>query len=86
MTEKRSDTRTAFRAGVRVLHPTAGEHILKTRDMSHTGAYLILRDEIGVQPADKVTIQSIDIDDAPIIEAEIVRIESDGFAVRYLLD
>jgi hypothetical protein len=86
MAEKRSDTRTAFRAGVRMTHPTAGEHILKTRDMSHTGAYLLTRDQISLEPADKVTIQSIDIDDAPIIEAEIVRIESDGFAVRYLLD
>ena len=86
MNEKRSDTRTAFRAGVRMTHPTAGAHILKTRDMSHTGAYLLTRDEIGLQLKDQVTIQSIDIDDAPVIEAEIVRIEAGGFAVRYLLD
>jgi len=86
MDEKRSDTRTAFRAGVRVTHPTAGEHIVRTRDMSHTGAYLILREDIGLQLLDTVTIQSTDIDDAPVIEAEIVRIESGGFAVRYLLD
>jgi c-di-GMP-binding flagellar brake protein YcgR len=86
MTEKRSDTRTAFRAGVRITHATAGEYILKTRDMSHTGAFLILRDEIGLELNDKITIQSTDIDDAPMIDAEIVRIESDGFAVRYLVD
>ena len=86
MGENRSDTRTAFRAGVRVTHPTAGEHILKTRDMSHSGAFLILKEEIGLELTDRVTIQSIDIDDAPIVDAEIVRIESDGFAVRFLLD
>jgi len=86
MSEKRSDTRTAFRAGVRMTHPTAGEHILKTRDMSHSGAYFITREEIALELADKITIQSTDIDDAPVIEAEIVRIESSGFAVRYLLD
>ena len=86
MSEKRTDTRTAFRAGVKVVHPTQGEFILKTRDMSHSGAYLLTRDEIDLQVSDAVTIQSIDIDDAPVIEAEIVRVESDGFAVRYTLD
>ncbi len=86
MNEKRSDTRTAFRAGVRMTHPSAGEHILKTRDMSHTGAFLILKEAIDLKPADKITIQSVDIDDAPVLEAEIVRIEADGFAIRYLLD
>ena len=86
MDEKRSATRTAFRAGVRVIHPDAGEHIVKTRDMSHSGAYLILREDIGLQLKDRVTIQSTDIDDAPIIEAEVVRIEASGFAVCYLLE
>jgi hypothetical protein len=86
MPEKRSDTRTAFRASVKMTHNNLGEHILRTRDMSHSGAYLILRDDIGLSQGDIVSIQSIDIDDAPIIDSEIVRIESDGFAIRYIID
>lgn len=85
MSEKRSDTRTAFRASVRVQHEASGEYILRTRDMSHSGAYLLTRDEISLQVGDQLTIQSTDIDDAPVIPAEVVRIESDGFAVRYLI-
>ena len=86
MSEKRSDTRTAFRASVKMTHDELGEHILRTRDMSHTGAYLLLREDLGLHMGDTISIQSTDIDDAPIIQAEIVRITSDGFAVRYILD
>jgi hypothetical protein len=86
MSEKRSNTRTAFRASVKMTHAELGERILKTRDMSHTGAFLILRDDIDLHIGDTVAIQSTDIDDAPVIESEIVRIESDGFAIRYMID
>jgi hypothetical protein len=84
--DSRSDIRTPFRAGVKIKHPDLGELFLKTRDMSHSGAFLNIEVNSGIKIGDIVTIQSTDIEDAPVIEAEIVRIEKGGFAVYYLVD
>jgi hypothetical protein len=86
MSEKRGDLRTAFRASVRLEHPDAGEHEVVTRDMSHSGLFLVWSKPFDIRAGDVVTVQSLDIDDAPLIRARVVRVESGGIAVMYLLD
>ena len=86
MPENRSDIRTPFCAGVKITHFSLGELLLKTRDMSHSGAYLNCTENININIGDRITIQSTDIDDAPVISAEIIRIEPGGFAVHYQVD
>jgi hypothetical protein len=84
--DSRNNIRTPFRAGVKITHPDLGELFLKTRDMSNSGVFLNFEENSRIKIGDIVTIQSTDIEDAPVIEAEIVRIEKGGFAVYYLVD
>lgn len=86
MTEKRGAERTAFRASVRMLHPELGEYELLTRDMSHSGLYMQWNEPVEISMDDRIIVQSLDIDDAPLIHARVVRVEDGGFAVTYLLD
>ena len=86
MSENNYNIRTPLRAGIRLTHPILGELLLKTRDISQSGAFVIYEENDDLKIGDTVTIQSTDIDDAPVIDAEIVRIEASGFAVHYLVD
>lgn len=84
MSDKRSSVRTAFRAQIRMEHPLVGEYHVVTRDMSHTGLYLLWDEPFELSVGDEISVQTLDIDDAPIIFAKVVRIEAAGFAVTYI--
>lgn len=86
MSEKRGDVRTAFRASVRLSHPNEGVFDVYTRDMSQNGIFLILKEFPLISVGDRVNVQSLDIDDAPVIDGEVVRVEATGIAIQYLLE
>jgi len=84
MSDKRGQIRTAFRAQIRVEHPKMGEFQVVTRDMSHSGLFLLWSEPFEINAGDEISVQSLDIEDAPIIFAKVVRLEKNGFAVMYL--
>ena len=84
MSEQRAAERTTFRAQIRVEHPKRGEFQVVTRDMSHTGLFLLWKKPFEVNEGDEISVQTLDIDDAPVIFAKVVRVEAEGFAVMYL--
>ena len=86
MSESRGAVRTSFRAQIRLTHPQVGEYEVVTRDMSNTGLYLIWKEPIEVNIGEIISVQTLDIEDAPVINAKVVRVESDGFAVMYVFD
>lgn len=86
MSESRGAVRTSFRAQIRLTHPQVGVYEVVTRDMSNTGLYLIWKEPIEVKIGDIISVQTLDIEDAPVINAKVVRVETDGFAVMYVFD
>ena len=84
MSEKRGQIRTAFKAQIRVEHPKMGEFHVVTRDMSNSGLFLLSDEVFEINIGDEISVQSLDIEDAPIIFAKVVRMEKNGIAVMYL--
>ena len=86
MSENRGAVRTTFRAQIRLTHPEVGVYEVVTRDMSHSGLFLTWNEPINVRIGDIITVQTLDIEDAPVISAQVVRVEANGFAVTYVFD
>ena len=83
MSEKRKHVRTAFRAHVKITHPEAGEHDVEMRDMSDGGVFLLTENHAAFPIGAVVQIQSLDIEDAPILSARVVRHESTGIGLMF---
>jgi len=84
MQEKRQHIRTAFSANIRLMHPAVGELQVGMRDMSDGGVFLFTGDRNDLAIGDTVEIQALDIEDAPVLKARIVRREPDGIGLMFL--
>ena len=81
--EKRKHIRTAFAARVKVIHPSVGELEVDMRDLSDGGLFLFTGDRVDLPVGERIQVQALDIDDAPVLDAEIVRCESDGVGLQF---
>ncbi|HHJ15660.1 MAG TPA: PilZ domain-containing protein [Gammaproteobacteria bacterium] len=87
MEEKRQYVRTAFSGHVRLSHASLDKDVdLEMRDLSDGGLFLLCGGHIDLEVGEHVQIQSLDIDDAPVLEARIVRREVSGIALIFILD
>ena len=84
--EKRRHERIKHRAKIRVMTHPENTYVLEMRDFSESGLYVLTADLDIVQLQDKVEVQTLEIEDAPIIPSRVVRIDAFGFAVEFLLD
>ncbi|RYZ82182.1 MAG: PilZ domain-containing protein [Moraxellaceae bacterium] len=83
--EKRKHIRTPLQCKIKIVHDSVGELIVKTRDISDGGVFVIL-DANQVPPiGTHVTgqVQGL-MDDAPILEMEVVRVEPTGVGLRFV--
>lgn len=63
------------------------EQTLDMRDFSDSGLYLFCSDTSHINLDDSVEVQTLEIDDAPILPSKVKRIEENvGFAVEFVLD
>jgi len=84
MNEKRKHVRTEFSANVKLMHATVGELNLKMRDMSDGGVFLFSVDLLDLPLGEVVQIQALDIEDAPLLNAVIVRRETAGVGLQFV--
>jgi len=83
----RRHERIKHRAKLRVLTHPNEVYILDMRDFSESGLYVMTDDTSIVDYDNNVDVQTLDIDDAPILPSKVIRIdEGKGFAVEFLLD
>ena len=84
---QRSNARFAMAMDVRVTLSDGHNCIMKTRNVSDTGAFLENAD-IPPPPAGAViTIQvmdPLDTEEAPQVKAEVMHVNAEGFGVRFL--
>ena len=84
MEEKRQHIRTTVSASVKLMHPSFGSLKVKTRDMSHGGLFIMTGGELDLPIGTEVSIQALDMfEEAPIVKAKIVRVESQGVALQF---
>ncbi len=86
MQEKRKHLRTAFSATVRLMHANIGTLDVEMRDMSDGGVFLSTGDRVDLPVGERVEIQALDIEDAPLLSAQIVRSDSEGIALIFIED
>ena len=86
MQEKRQYVRTEFSGHVKLIHPGFGELLVEMRDLSDGGLFVLVGGELQLEVGDTLQLQSTDIDEAPVLSAQVVRIESGGIALKFVED
>jgi len=84
--ERRKYIRTAFAARVKLVHSSIGEIEVDMRDMSDGGLFLFCGKLVGLQLGERVHVQAIEVQDAPLLEAEVVRCEAAGIGLMFTGD
>jgi len=84
MQEKRKHVRTAFSANVRLMHASVGTLDVEMRDLSDGGVFLFTGDRVDLPVGEKVEIQALDVEDAPVLSAQIVRKELAGIGLMFI--
>jgi len=85
MSENRIHPRTPMKCQVKVSHPSIGEVMVNTRDISDGGIFLIT-DDIPMPPVGSLVqgqVQGMGVG-GPILKLEIVRIEPAGIGLKFI--
>jgi len=69
---------------VKISHPSIGEKIVKTKNISDGGLFLLV-DSTEMPPVGEIITGQIQgMDDAPIINMKIVRVETQGLGLQFI--
>jgi len=83
--DKRRFTRTPFACQIKIKHESIGELLVKTRDISDGGVFVVL-DQSQIPPIGthlSGQVQGL-MDDAPGLEMEVVRVEPSGVGLKFI--
>lgn len=83
--DKRRHIRTPLACRIKITHDSLGELVVKTRDISDGGVFVVLEPNQVPPIGTHVTgqVQGL-MDDAPILEMEVVRVEPSGVGLRFV--
>ena len=83
--DKRRHIRTSLACRIKITHEGIGDLIVKTRDISDGGVFVVLEPDQVPQIGSHVTgqVQGL-MDDAPVLEMEVVRVEPSGVGLRFI--
>ena len=83
--EQRRSIRTPLSCRIKITHESIGELLVKTRDISDGGVFVIIEPE-NIPPVGTVVTGQVQglMDDAPVLDMEVVRIETQGIGLRFL--
>ncbi len=88
MNNKRQALRIPHRVDVKLMTSDVGHTVCEMTNFSETGMYLTRnaksQHDIKISLGDKVEVQTLEFDHAPIVEAEVVRLDDEGFAVEFI--
>ncbi|PHS30178.1 MAG: pilus assembly protein PilZ [Methylophaga sp.] len=79
----RRHARIKHTASIKVLTHPEKSYVLEMRDFSDSGLYLQAPENL-VKVGDTVEVQTLEMDDAPVLVAKVIRIiKGKGFAVEF---
>ena len=85
MKEEREHPRIPLSVPVKVQHPEFGEKVFKMRDLSDGGVFLLTGNDLPLDKGARVKIQVQGmLEDAPVLDAEVVRKEAEGTALKFV--
>lgn len=81
----RRHERIKHRADIRVCREQDLVYTLEMRDFSESGLYLLCDDTSIIALDEQITVQTLEFDGAPVLDAKIIRVEANkGFAVEFV--
>ena len=85
--DQRQYVRTPFACCIKISHDSVGELLVKTRDISDGGVFVVLEPDNIPQIGTRLTgqVQGL-MEDAPVLMMEVVRIEPAGVGLRFVED
>ena len=85
--DKRRHIRTPLACRIKITHESMGEIIVKTRDISDGGVFVVLEPDQVPPVGTHVTgqVQGL-MDEAPILEMEVVRVEPAGVGLKFVME
>ncbi len=83
--EKRKYVRTAFSCRIKIITADDSELLVKTRDISDGGVFVVLEPE-QMPPIGTIVSGQVQglVDHAPVLQMEVVRTEANGVGLRFL--
>lgn len=85
MENKRIHPRHPLTVEVKIFHPDIGEKIVKTKNISESGLFILV--EPTLMPALGEIVQGQvqgEFDDLPVVKMKIVRTEKDGLGLQFI--
>ncbi|MDX2504190.1 MAG: PilZ domain-containing protein [Gammaproteobacteria bacterium] len=85
MTDKRKSERYPFTTDVKISHPDIGEKIVKTKDISDSGVFILVEPTV-MPPIGEIVQGQVqgEHDDMPVVKMKIVRMEDDGLGLQFI--
>jgi hypothetical protein len=85
MTNQRKFPRNPFVVNVKITHPDIGEKIVKTKDISEGGLFIIT-EPTEMPPIGEIVVGQIQgmMENAPIVKMKIVRINDEGVGLQFI--
>ncbi len=87
MNNQRIHPRMPLCIEVKISHPQIGAKIVKTKDFSEGGIFILVEPSELPPVGEFVTgqVQGM-VEDAAIVQMKIVRVDTDGLGLQYILD
>lgn len=85
MDEKRKHVRHPISVSVKISHPKIGEKIVKTKNISNGGLFIIVEPTEMPAPGEIVEgqIQGM-LEEPPVVKMKIVRTEKEGLGLQFI--
>jgi hypothetical protein len=85
MENKRRHPRNPMTVNVKVSHPDIGEKVVKTKDISESGLYIIA-EPTEMPPIGEIVQGQIQgmLEDPPVVKMKIVRIDEEGIGLQFI--
>ena len=83
--KNRQHDRIGHKAKVKLIISPGNERVLEMRDFSDSGLFISSPTQGFVVLGDEVEVQTLEMDDAPILKSRVVRfVENEGFAIKFI--
>ncbi|WP_079204113.1 MULTISPECIES: PilZ domain-containing protein [Pseudomonas] len=85
MPSQRQHPRTSMKCRIKICHPSFGEVVAQTRDLSDGGVYVKHPDLLALPQGTIVTGQVQDLPiEAPVLQMEVMRMDAEGIGLRFI--
>jgi len=85
MPSQRQHPRTSMKCRIKICHPSFGEVVAQTRDLSDGGVYVKHPDLLALPQGTIVTGQVQDLPiEAPVLHMEVIRVDAEGIGLRFI--